>query len=114
MFLANTDQAAASESYSGAYGSVVVTEQAVAAGVASIPTPVTDDTSDWFQLLQFAGRFRFLSGIGFEDSNSWREFDSKAMRKVDFGSTAVEVLETSALSSGVLVVSYVRNLIKLH
>ena len=42
-----SDQQAASELFEVAYGETVVSEQASAAGVVSVPTPVTEDASDW-------------------------------------------------------------------
>ncbi len=43
-----------------------------------------------------------------------RSIDSKAMRKVEDGSTLVEVIEASGISSGVNVRLFSRILIKLH
>ncbi len=49
MFSMVSDQVAAQEDPFGAYGLAVVSDQARVAGVASVPSPITDQNSDlWF------------------------------------------------------------------
>ncbi len=52
-----SDQTAGSELQIGAFGMIVVTDTAAAAGAASIPSPATDaDDDGWFVWLPFAQR----------------------------------------------------------
>ena len=110
-----SDQEVASENYSGSYGAAVVSDQAVAIGVTAIPTPVTDSESDLWHLYEaFGKRFALGSGVAFTDVGDRIEIDSKAMRKVEEGQDIVDVVEGSGLSTGIIVLSFNRTLIKLH
>ena len=102
QFIVNSDQAAATESPVGAVGACVVTDQAVAVGVGSIPTPYTDQDSDLWLVHQYFGfKVRFVSAVGVEPQWSHRyEFDSKAMRKVHQGQTMCWVVENGAATHG--------------
>ncbi len=112
----NSDQAAISEDQEIGYGEAVTTEQATAIGVTAVPTPLTDSDSDaWMVYEAMATNFRFLSSIGFESNGQLeRIIDSKAMRKVESGFDLARTVETSATSEGVVVVDFVRHLVKLH
>ena len=79
----------------GAVGFGVVSSEALAAGVASIPEPFTDaDWSGWFVWRSFSYDFEFsdASGLNYPDWNF--EVDSKAMRKVGPNESAVIVAES--------------------
>ena len=111
-----TDQEAATERPFGALGMCVVGTPAATAGVASLPTPITDEDSDlWFLHESVGTDLRFLdaTGVGF---NTFREmrFDSKAMRKVVAGETIVVVLENADSTGGVQFILKFRMLVKLH
>jgi len=111
-----SDQTAAAESYQVAMGACVVSDQSVAIGVTAVPTPFSDADSDaWFLHEEFAGRFEFISGVGFEgDSGVGRKFDSKAMRKIEDGFQLIVVLENSSISLGTEVTLSGRILLKTH
>jgi len=114
MLLVNSDQTAATERQLGAYGFAVVSEQAAAIGVTAVPTPVTDQDSDLFFVYEsFARMQNVASAIGISEYMP-QTFDSKAMRKVEDGSTIVDVMELSSLSDGVTFQVAFRQLIKLH
>jgi len=50
----SSDQGAAVELQTGAFGAIIVSDTAVAAGVASLPDPVTDASDDgWFVWVPF-------------------------------------------------------------
>jgi len=114
----SSDQISAAEDQEVAYGHCVVSQQAVAIGVTAVPTPVTDSGSDLFYVYEMiSSTFSFASSIGFVQSDSasrFFRFDSKAMRKVPDGTNSISVVETSATSEGVVVVTNFRQLIKLH
>ena len=111
----NSDQISASEDFDCSFGIAVVTDQAVAIGVTAVPTPVTDIASDsWFMYEQLANRIEFSDATGVRNVGLSSRFDSKAMRKVDFGQDLAIVLETSSASSGVDIWNSLRMLIKLH
>ena len=50
FLMLRSDQAAAAERQFGAFGCVVVSDQAEAVGVTAIPTPITDAGSDLWML----------------------------------------------------------------
>ena len=111
-----SDQEAASEDLTGAYGMCVVSDQAEAIGVTAIPTPITDSVSDlWFVYQYLIGRLQVTpAGTG----PWWSDMtivDSKAMRKVEEGQQLVEVVENGVQSTdGIVIAGGVRQLIKLH
>ncbi len=112
----SSDQEAADEVQLGAYGQIVVSDQASAAGIASVPTPVTEQNSDWFAYQIMLNSFRFGSAIGFQSAAGTRfAIDSKAMRKVAFGQDVVSVTELqTGVSNGADLLSACRMLIKLN
>ncbi len=110
-----SDQLAASEFQIAALGLAVVSEQAAAAGVGSVPTPVTDDDSDaWFVHKWVMNSIGFGDATGFSTMGSVYEIDSKAMRKVNDGDDVVIVGEFSATGSGLILSIAGRLLIKNH
>ena len=84
MFAISSDQVSASEDQIGAFGLIKVTDTALAAGIASIPNPVDEASSDgWFVYRSFAQTFTFITAAGFDPITSTIfEFDSKAKRVV--------------------------------
>ena len=112
--LITSDQQAASEIQVGAIGMAVVSDQAVAAGTASIPTPVTDGDSDLFFVHQFLQSALTTFGAGSTTELSRYHIDSKAMRKVNSDSDMIITTELSAIGSGIVLVVSGRFLIKLH
>ena len=90
-----SDQVAASEVQHGAFGMIVVTDTALAAGAASIPGPVTDIADDgWFVHVPFVNQFSLLSSVGFEgNSSTSRYFDFKSKRIVHDGQSIAIMVE---------------------
>ena len=111
-----SDQVAATEFPFGAMGMVVVKNAAAAAGVASVPTPVTEQNDDgWFVWTPFASAFKFVTASGFSPQGWSRfDFDSKAQRKVVDGDTIVVVLENSSGTDGLHFLIQFRMLVMLH
>ena len=93
----------------------VVTDQAAAIGVTAVPTPITDQASDnWFLWEPWAQGFVVATNIGIQSQGFTRyDFDSKAMRKVDDGDTAVVVMQNNA-AVGLEFLMMFRMLLKLH
>ena len=117
FFHLRSDQGAVTEIYEAALGLAVVSDQAVAIGVTAVPTPTTDDDSDlWFVYERGFGELEVNTSVGFSNgpAGGYRSFDSKAMRKVEDGQDVIQVVETSALSSGARLASHLRMLVKLH
>ncbi len=80
-----------------AYGLAVVSDEAFAAGAASIPGPFRDAAwGGWF--VWGAGRFEWVVGtnVGIlgQSANWSREVDSKAMRKIGTNETIVFMVES--------------------
>ncbi len=105
---------ASSEDYSGALGLIVVSDQAVAAGVASVPNPATDSGSDWFVYEPIAGHLVVGTAVGLHLNMESRVTDSRAMRKIGDGQDIVFVVENSLISLGAIYTTFQRLLIKLH
>ena len=96
----------------GAVGMAIVSTEAFAAGVASIPSPFRDaDWGGWFVWRTFAFRFTFADATGFIEEGAGFEVDSKAMRKVTANETLVVIAESQ--SGAFALFDGTRNLIKL-
>jgi len=105
-----TDQTAATEEQNGAFGMIVVTDLAAAAGAASIPGPFTDGGDDGWFLHQSITQMNGISGSAPEIY----DIDSKAMRKVEDGSViAIMVENVSTPADGFLFTFAARLLSKL-
>jgi len=109
-----SDQAAASELMHAAYGRMVVSDQAAAAGTASVPAPLTNTDAPWYVWEALFNKFLFGDATGFlEPSGTMIEVDSKAMRKVGNNEDVVSVIEMGTGDGGAI--SQIgRSLIKLH
>ena len=94
----------------------IVTDQAAGIGVTAIPTPIDDQASDnWFLWFPFAAGIVFGDSTGFNSNALTRfDFDSKAMRKVDDGDTAVVVLQNNSSAHAMEFYLSFRMLVKLH
>ncbi len=109
-----SDQAAVDEAPMGCLGAMVITSSASAAGIASIPTPVTESDADWYVYQPLINAFKFLSSVGFQsDAGSVYTVDSKAMRKVGPDQDVAFVTEESNAFGGIISIMG-RFLIKLH
>ena len=117
MLFGESDQTAAQERWSFAFGMCVVSDQASAAGITAIPTPDIDAVSDlWFVYERMIAEFLFSDSTGEQEGAGLRkEVDSRAMRKVEEGEDVVVVVENGATTSnGAICVVAGRLLIKLH
>jgi len=88
--------------FHGAVGSFVANDTAVAAGVASLLDPVTDAADDaWFWYNSFHGGPLGAGEPGSAGRNAAQvyEFDSKGMRRIDPGFTAVFVVANASAAS---------------
>ena len=114
-----SDQAIAKEDPFGALGMCVVSEQARAAGVGSVPTPGAEPDSDLWFLHQF-----FLGGLivsaaaptSLQGSDIWSRysFDSRAKRIVQDQEAIIVVVENSSATHGLNYLINFRMLLKLH
>ncbi len=111
-----SDQIANIEPYDCTVSYAVVSDQALAIGVTAVPTPETDQSSDLFFVYEtIIGEMKLISAAGFADpAGQGREFDSRAMRKVQESEDIAFVIETSAVSNGVFMSHTSRMLVKLH
>ena len=113
-FWVTSDQASANETPFGAVGFMIVREQARAAGIASLPTPITEEFDDGFFVHQFfLSGVEAFSGVGFDMQRFTRySFDSKAQRKVSADDSIVVTVE-NASAVGLIYVLKFRMLVKL-
>jgi len=110
-----TDQFAATEQPFGALGMAVVSEQARVAGVASLPSPITEEQSDlWFVHQFWATGILFGSATSGIRAGDVYEFDSRAQRKVEDGSAVVVMIENAQATDGMTGMLKFRMLFKLH
>ena len=108
-----TDQTAATERPQGAFGIVVVKEQATTAGIASLPTPVTEPNAEWFVYQGMIAPFIFGDATGFSPVGTQYEIDSKAARKVGVNEQ-IAVIAENRVAVGSDVTMEGRFLLKLH
>jgi len=109
-----SDQLAISETPQASIGMIVVSDQAVAAGVASLPGPTTDADAPWFVHEGAIDEFLFGDATGFQgDAGFTKEVDSKSMRKVGSNEDLAIVAEQRA-TFGANVALQGRMLVKLH
>jgi len=96
-----SDQASSLEDQVGALGVAVVSEQAVAVGVGSVPTPYTDQDSDKWMLHQYFAARTSVDSAGADLSGPYQrfDFDSKAMRKMVLGDEMIFVVENGGVSA---------------
>ena len=97
----------------GAFGMCVVSTDAAAAGIASIPGPFDDaDWDGWFVWQSFGLTYNFDTAVSGRDVAGYRmEVDSKAMRKLGPNDTVAIVAESQ--SSAFQINSPLRMLVKL-
>jgi len=112
-----SDQVAADEIQIGAIGLCVVSDQSAAAGVASVPTPVTDGSSDlWMMHKWFMDNFlRVGTPASAAHNAKTYTIESKSMRKVNDDQDILLVAElATGFSSGFTISVAGRLLIKEH
>ena len=109
-----SDQIVAGEIARGAFGAIVVSDNAVAAGTGSIPQPALDTDAPWFVYEPWINSFVFGDGTGFvEPAGTNIVVDSKAMRKVGSNEDiALQIQEVQGV--GAIVAVQGRMLVKLH
>ncbi len=112
----SVDQIAATEEPFGAIGFSVVKNAAAVAGVASVPTPITEESDDSFFLWQaFCASIRLSSAVGITFPSFERyDLDSKAQRKIQQGDTIVATLENANATAGLIYILKFRMLIKTN
>ena len=113
ILLVGPDVFTADTNVIGAIGFAVVSEQAAAAGAASIPGPFSNGAWDgWFHHEFYCYRMEFIDGSGvLSPATVQVPFDSKAMRKTEANDRIVVMVESQA--SAALVGIYFRMLFKL-
>ncbi len=96
-----SDQTGAVENGPGALGFCVVSNEAFAAGVGALPTPFTDQDSDIWMVHQYFNWDMESAGATVVVPQLERfEFDSKAMRKMENGSTLAVMIENGSGGAG--------------
>ena len=110
----DSDQSAAAEQQVAGFGVAVVSEEAAAAGVASVPTPITEIPSDLWFVHRVLYSAQSASDAGGRGGNAGTDYivDSKAMRKVSIGQDIVVVGEFSAVGGGLRLTVGGRMLVK--
>ncbi len=92
-----SDAGAAGETPSGAFGIAVVREPARVAGVASLPTPITDAAKDdWLCWEPLEAKFDIAGDPGMFDR---KIIDCKAMRKINDGDAIVLMVENASAAA---------------
>ncbi len=95
----STDNTSGNEDQLGAMGMIVVNDLAIAAGVASIPGPVTDSSDDgWFVWTPFCQR-HLIGATVTSMVSQWYAFESKAARRVEEGFGIAIVVENASAAN---------------
>ncbi len=91
---------ASNNSIGGAMGMIVVSENAFAAGLASVPLPLDDIENDWFvyEPVTFEASATSI-GANNVGSKITRQFDSRGQRKLKNGDVLAMVFELSQETS---------------
>ena len=114
LLFVESDQSIASEIAQGAFGMIVVQEEAVDAGVISLPTPISEADASFFVYEPFVNSFVFGDATGFvEPAGTLMSIDSKAMRKVGLSEDVASIVELGS-AEGVNIAFEGRMLVKLH
>ena len=101
----------AGDGFQGAVGIGLVSEAAFDAGIASVPTPITEAAWDGWMWHQFFGAHGGLAagssavGVGQGVAGVSREIDTKAMRKVSDEMVVFAVIEATEVGTAVLLVN---------
>ena len=110
----SSDQTAASEFPHGSLARGVFSDTAVAAGIASLPDPLTDPDASWVVNQGISCQFQFVTGVGFDGNSSHHYLiDSKAMRKVG-PNDDLAMIYASFVSDGATLITNGRMLVQLH
>ena len=110
VIFAGSDQIVAAETVQGAVGLVVVSEDAFAAGAASIPGPVSDIESElWAMYQPFFNRFSFATAVGFDGASGQSvDVDSRGQRKVTNDERIVFMVENASVAAGLQIAFNIR------
>ncbi len=94
LYVTQAAGTSAGDGFVGAFGICVVTTAAVTAGIASVPTPITEAGFDgWMYWTALAVQFRGTAVGDGPASYVEREVDVKAMRKNNIDETLIGVFE---------------------
>ncbi len=98
----SSDQTVVTETPTGAVGCAILNDVSIAAGVASLPDPVTDIQDDIWMLFQgLISQTRVATAVGFQESaGSLYEVDSKAMRKLPEGKSVAFIVANGHPTEG--------------
>ncbi len=100
-YLHKSDQAGASEVQFGAWGMILVTEDAFAIGITAIPGPVSDSANDWAVWQPLLAFNTQATSVGFETRSGLADqVDSKAQRIWQQGTRLVLVAENTNITGG--------------
>ena len=109
-----SDQVAVTETARGALGLIVASDEAIAAGAASVPGTVSNPTAPWFVYEPWVHTILFATAAAFNSPASTSVVvDSKAMRKVGQNEDVGFTMEL-ATAPGAIIVFQGRMLVKLH
>jgi hypothetical protein len=108
-----SDQFANTESPTGAYGEIIVKEDATAIGITAVPTPLSSPEADWYIYQGMTAPFVFSTAAAFNEMGVRYMIDSKAMRKVTIVDDLAAVFEMRNVGGGFINIEG-RQLIQLH
>ena len=101
MYVAS-DQSAAVEVQSGAFGLIRVTDRALAIGITAIPDPVSDaDDDGWLVWQGFSQQSALTTTAGLAGGHTY-EIDSKAQRIVREGQVIAVVVANANAANGLI------------
>jgi len=107
-----SDQIVATENQQGALGLIVVSDEAVVAGAASIPGPLTNIADDgWFVHIPIFNKLVFSDATGYNfGTQTVVSFDFKSKRIIHEGQRIAMMFETTSNSAGLILDVIMRTL----
>ena len=109
-----TDQVAATEWPHGAVGMVGVSQQASAAGMASVPSPTDESDAPFIWYQPVITDFLLGDATGFGMADNQYVVDSKSMRKIETNEDLVTTVTNLDSADGATITIVGRLLFKLH
>ncbi len=97
----------------GAYGEIVVTDNASGVGITAVPDPDSDFDADWHTWQGLISAMLSDTSVGITMVGQQYQVDSKAMRKVGANDDAISVV-TNTSTVGAKITTRGRFLVKLH
>jgi hypothetical protein len=101
LFTVSSDQNSTTEDQVGVMGAIIVSDNAFAAGAASVPGPIADAADHWMLWMPFIHRYNVVTAVGVMEGFAHQHpVDNKAQRVIEAGETLAFIVESGSESEG--------------